>query len=101
MKLTDRIYLIGGMGYGYSALGDCNMYLVDCGGALALIDTGGGNGISRVLANIRRMGFESSSLKVAIITHCHYDHIGGNKEIKEVTGCEIAAHVVEKEDIEA
>lgn len=101
MKLTDRIYLIGGMAYGYSALGDCNMYLIDCGSALALIDTGGGNGISKVLANIRSMGFEPSSLEVAIITHCHFDHIGGNKEVKELTGCEIAAHVTEKGEIEA
>lgn len=100
MKLTDRIYLIGGMAYGYSAQGDCNMYLIDCGGELALVDTGGGEGIPRVLSNIRNMGFEPTSLKVAIDTHCHYDHIGGNKEIKESTGCEIAAHVAEKEEIE-
>ncbi len=100
MKLADRIYLIGGMAYGYSAQGDCNMYLIDGGGELALIDTGGGDGVSRVLSNIRNMGLDPSSLKVAIDTHCHYDHIGGNKEIKELTGCEIAAHVAEKEEIE-
>lgn len=100
LKLTERIYLIGGSAYGYSAPGDCNMYLVNCGGELALVDTGGGRGVPKVLENIKRMGFEPASLDVAFITHCHYDHIGGNKAIKEATGCKIAAHEDEKEEIE-
>jgi glyoxylase-like metal-dependent hydrolase (beta-lactamase superfamily II) len=100
MRLIDRIYLVGGSDYGYSAPGDCNVYMVDCGGALALIDTGGGKGIPMVLGNIRRMGFDPVSLDVAFLTHCHYDHIGGNKAIKESTGCDIAAHEIEKDEIE-
>lgn len=100
MKLTKRVYLIGGGAYGYSATGDCNMYLVDCGGSLALIDTGGGNGIPRVMDNIRKMDFDPGTLEVAFVTHCHYDHIGGNKAIKDATGCEIAAHEAEKEEME-
>jgi glyoxylase-like metal-dependent hydrolase (beta-lactamase superfamily II) len=100
LKLTNRIYLIGGAAYGYSATGDCNLYLVDCGSGLAIVDTGGGNGIPIVLRNIRRMGFDPGSLKMAFVTHCHFDHIGGNKAIKEATGCKIAAHEAEKEDIE-
>ena len=100
MKLTERVYLIGGGAYGYSATGDCNMYLVDCSGSLALIDTGGGNGIPRVLDNMRKMGFDPGTLEVAFITHCHYDHIGGNKAIKDATGCEIVAHEAEREAME-
>lgn len=100
MKLTDRVYLIGGSAYGYSAPGDCNMYLVDCGGCLALVDTGGGGGVPKVLENTRRMGFDPRSIEVAFVTHCHYDHIGGNKPVKDATGCRIAAHEYEKEEIE-
>ena len=62
MKLSDRVYLIGGMAYGYSAQGDCNMYLIDGGSELALIDAGGGDGITRVLSNIRNMGLDPSTL---------------------------------------
>ncbi|MFQ6053571.1 MAG: MBL fold metallo-hydrolase [Candidatus Bathyarchaeia archaeon] len=100
LKLTDRIYLIGGGAYGYSAPGDCNIYLVDCGGKLAMIDTGGGAGIPKVLENIETMGFDPEALEVALITHCHYDHIGGNRDLKEATGCRIAAHEAEVEEIE-
>lgn len=101
VKLTERVYLIGGGAYGYSAAGDCNMYLVDCNGSLVLIDTGGGDGIPKVIDNIRRIGFDPKSLEMAFITHCHFDHIGGNNAIKDATGCKIAAHEAEKEELES
>jgi len=100
LRLTDRVYLIGGSAYGYSAPGDCNMYLVDCSGVLALIDTGGGGGIPKVLENMRHMGLDPTTLEVAFVTHCHYDHIGGNHDLKEATDCKIAAPEAEVEEIE-
>jgi len=101
VRLTDRVYLIGGAAYGYSAFGDCNMYLVDCGEALAMIDTGGGGGIPKVIENIKRMKLDPEMLEIAFITHCHYDHIGGNHALREATGCRIAAHELEAGEIES
>lgn len=100
MRLTDRIYLIGGGAYGYSASGDCNMYLIECGGALAMVDSGGGGGTPRVLDNIRRMKLDPKKVKMTFVTHCHYDHIGGNYNLKRATGCKIAAHESEVKEIE-
>jgi glyoxylase-like metal-dependent hydrolase (beta-lactamase superfamily II) len=100
MRLTENIYLVGGYAYGYSAMGDCNIYLIDCGGSLALVDTGGGKGVPSIIGNIKRMGFNADDLDVTFISHCHFDHIGGNKEFKENTGCRIAAHEAEKEELE-
>lgn len=92
MKITDQVYLVGGAGFGYSASGDCNVYLVDGGDALALIDTGGGLGAKDILGNVKGMGFNPDRITVAFNTHSHFDHIGGNYEIKQATGCRIAAH---------
>jgi glyoxylase-like metal-dependent hydrolase (beta-lactamase superfamily II) len=100
MRLTEKVYLIGGGAYGYSAFEDCNLYLVNCDEELAIIDTGAGGGIPRVIENIRMTGFNPESLKVAFVTHCHYDHIGGNYELKNTTGCKIAAHNAEVEALE-
>ncbi|MFQ6053553.1 MAG: MBL fold metallo-hydrolase [Candidatus Bathyarchaeia archaeon] len=100
LKLTERIYLVGGGAYGYSAPDDCNMYLVDGDGGLAMIDTGGGGGVPKVLENIGRMGLDPGALEVAFITHCHFDHIGGNHALKEATGCRIAVHEAEVEEVE-
>lgn len=100
MKLTDRIYLVGGSGYGLSPIGDCNIFLIDGKSELALIDTGGGNGVDDILGNIKKMGLDPEKITIAFNTHCHFDHIGGNKVFKEKTGCKIVAHPSDKKSIE-
>ena len=54
MKLTEKVFLIGGNAYGYSAIGDCNVYMIDCGQSLAIIDTGGGQGVNPMLNNVKK-----------------------------------------------
>ncbi len=100
MKITDQIYLVGGAGFGYSASGDCNVYLLDGRGVLALIDTGGGLGAKNILDNVKRMGFNPGEIIVAFNTHCHFDHIGGNIAIRKATGCKIATHEDDRRSIE-
>jgi len=93
MKLTESVYLVGGSAYGISPAGDCNVYLINCrNGETALIDSGGGNGAQHILRNIRNDGFETKKIKLNILTHCHFDHIGGANEIKESTKCKLIAH---------
>jgi glyoxylase-like metal-dependent hydrolase (beta-lactamase superfamily II) len=101
MKLTESVYLVGGAAYGYSAVGDCNIYLVDCDKELALIDAGGGLGIRQVLENVRRMGFNKNDIEAVFITHCHFDHMGGAYELKKATGCELMAHEADAASIES
>ena len=100
MKLTDNIYLIGGSGFGLSPTGDCNIYLIDGKSEMALVDTGGGDDVVTLLDNIKRLGLVPEKIKLAFNTHCHFDHIGGNKEFKERTGCKIVAHPLDKKSIE-
>ncbi len=100
MRLLQNIYLAGGGAYGYSHTNDCNIYLIDGEEELALIDTGGGAGIKAVIDNILRLGLDPKKVKVAINTHCHFDHIGGNKKLKELTGCKIAVHESEAGAVE-
>jgi len=92
MRVFKDVYLVGGGAYGYSHSSDCNIYVVDGGSEVALIDTGGGLGIEKVIGNVARDGINLNRIRVAFNTHCHFDHIGGNKKIKELTGCKIAAH---------
>ena len=100
MKLTDRVYLVAGSGYGLSPQGDCNCYVVDGGSELALIDTGGGYGAKAILENIKKDGLDPKKITKTLITHAHYDHIGGNYDIREATGTKILCHPAEKEAIE-
>jgi glyoxylase-like metal-dependent hydrolase (beta-lactamase superfamily II) len=100
MKLTERVHLVGGSCYGISPTGDCNVYVIDGGSKLALIDTGGSNGVNQMIKNMKRSGLDPKKIEYVFNTHCHYDHIGGNKEFKKKTGCKIAAHKADKKSIE-
>lgn len=95
MRLVKNVYLAGGGAYGYSHANDCNIYLVDGGSSLALIDTGGGSGVEAIVNNIRSFGLDPKKVELTLITHSHFDHTGGNIRMKELTGCRIAMHEAE------
>ena len=98
MRLTNTVCLVGGAAYGISAIGDCNVYLIDGRNEYALVDAGAGLGVSRILANVEELGLDIEKLKTLFLTHSHFDHIGGAHEVQEKLGCKTLAH---KDDAEA
>ena len=91
MKICDHLHLVGSEQFALSHLLDCNCYLIDAGGSLALIDTGTGMGVESILANIESAGFNPSDLTHILVTHAHLGHWGGAPGIREATGAEIWA----------
>lgn len=79
MRLSERVYLVGGgtFGFGISDDLDCHVYLIDGGTELALIDAGAGVTIEPILENIRSDGLHPGRLKHLLLTHAHADHAGG------------------------
>jgi len=89
-KVSERIYLVGRGIWGQlkplTRPEDCNIFLIDGGGELALVDTGiGMNTINylKLSANISEAGYSIKKIKKIIITHDHLDHTTGIKGIKE------------------
>ena len=91
MKIFSRTYMVGSGEFGLSNEMDCHVYLVDCGRELALVDTGVGLETDMILRNIRSEGFKAEDITTVLLTHCHADHAGGCRRIKEETGCSVAA----------
>jgi glyoxylase-like metal-dependent hydrolase (beta-lactamase superfamily II) len=52
-------------------------YLVECGGALALIETGPGSCHEHLVAEIAARGFSPADIRHVFVTHIHLDHSGG------------------------
>lgn len=84
MKLTDRIYLVGSgsLGMDISDAFDCNVYLIDGGSELALVDGGAGFGTDAILQNVRGDGFDPGRIRHVILTHGHGDHAGGAASLR-------------------
>jgi glyoxylase-like metal-dependent hydrolase (beta-lactamase superfamily II) len=45
---------------------------------------------------IAQLDLNLSDVQLIISTHCHCDHIGGNKHIQDQSGCDIALHKIGK-----
>jgi len=51
-------------------------YLLECGGELALVETGPGATLATLRAAIRERGFEEKDVRHVFVTHIHLDHAG-------------------------
>ncbi|HUW65656.1 MAG TPA: MBL fold metallo-hydrolase [Spirochaetia bacterium] len=65
-----------------------------------LIDTGYKAHLAQTLGLIQQTGMAPHSVGTIISTHSHSDHIGGNRFIQDLSGCEIAMHPIDRHFIE-
>ena len=93
MKITDEIFQVGGSGL--TSTEDAAIYLIEFGGHVALVDAGCGRVQERLFKNIKDCGVGLDQIEYLLITHCHFDHTGGIREIKERTHCKVVAHALE------
>ncbi|MGN6499852.1 MAG: subclass B3 metallo-beta-lactamase [Tsuneonella sp.] len=56
-----------------------------------LIDSGTDKGAQVVLANIRQLGFDPRDVKTILMSHEHFDHVGGMARLQAATGATIVA----------
>ncbi len=79
MKLTEGIYLVGSghLGFEMTDPYDCNVYLIDGGSELAIVDAGSGMGVPLIQQQIKSHRFKLEDVRYLILTHGHADHGGG------------------------
>jgi glyoxylase-like metal-dependent hydrolase (beta-lactamase superfamily II) len=80
------------MGFDWTHPSDCNVYLIESNGELALIDSGTGDSVDHILSYIESIGYSIQQLKKVILTHIHADHAGGASELKKKTGAKVYVH---------
>ncbi len=98
MKITSEIFQVGGGELSSSE--DAAIYLINFAGHCALVDAGCGRSQKRVLSNIHTHGVRPQEIGLLLITHCHYDHTGGVKGLKETTKCQTIAHELDAQFLE-
>ena len=74
-------------------VGTCGItaLLIASGEGHTLIDSGTDKGAEVVLANIRALGFDPRDVKTILMSHEHFDHIGGIARLQSATGAKILA----------
>jgi metallo-beta-lactamase class B len=73
-------------------VGTCGItvVLIETSAGLVLIDTGPAEAAPHVLANIKALGFDPRQIKWLLMTHEHFDHVGGMAAIQKATGAKLA-----------
>jgi len=69
--------MVGGGEFGLSQKFDSNVYVVDCGEELAMIDAGAGVDVALIEENIKKEGLSPDRITKILLTHSHSDHAGG------------------------
>ncbi len=70
MIIDDVIFIPG-------IANDSNYYIINKD---ILVDTGTGQYSDMLYSKLRENGVEPENIKLIVNTHCHYDHVGGNKD---------------------
>jgi glyoxylase-like metal-dependent hydrolase (beta-lactamase superfamily II) len=90
VRITDEVFQVGGPQL--TAPKDAAIYLVAFEGHAALIDAGCGHANETLFQNIKAAGVRPEAIELLLITHCHFDHTGGAKWLRERLGCTLVMH---------
>jgi len=61
-----------------------------------LVDGGMPGEFDKFSKGLKKIGINPKEIKAIVITHCHWDHIGCTKEIKDMTGAKVVVQKYEK-----
>ncbi len=84
VKIAEGIYQIEGI--------NGNVYLVEDGEKLILIDTGLPRSGNKIIKYLEKLGRNPTDVSTIVLTHFHIDHVGSAKKMKEATGAKVAVH---------
>jgi glyoxylase-like metal-dependent hydrolase (beta-lactamase superfamily II) len=75
------------------------LYLVKDQGAV-LFDGGWSKGAAKFTEQLSKHGIRPGEISLIILSHGDFDHVGGVKELKELTGAKIAIHEKDRRNLE-
>jgi metallo-beta-lactamase class B len=80
-RIVGNIYWVGTY--------DLSSYLITSPQGHILINTGLPDSVAQIKANVEKVGFKLSDIKILTATHAHWDHVAGLAEIKKLTGAQM------------
>jgi len=80
---------------------DLSSYLITTSKGNILINTGTAASATQIKNNIEALGFNLKDIKILLITHAHYDHVGAIATIKHQTGAALMADAADKDVLES
>ncbi len=92
-RIADNTWYVGVAGL--SAI------LVDTGDGLVLIDGGLPQSAPLINTNIRALGFRTEDIALILVSHAHYDHVGGIAALQRLSGARVLASEAARKALES
>jgi len=92
-RIAGNIYYVGAK--------DLTSYLIVTPKGYILLDVGVNENAAMVAANIRKLGFDPSQIKIILNSHAHLDHAGGIAAIKRLTHAQFVASAADAPVLES
>ena len=80
-RIADGLYYVGSKGL--------STYLITTGKGHILINPSFEKTVPIIQANVEKLGFHLSDVKILLVSHAHDDHVGGLARMKELTRAEV------------
>jgi metallo-beta-lactamase class B len=77
-RVIGNIYYVGSK--------DLAVFLITTPKGDILINSGLASSVPLIRANVKKLGFRFSDVKILLISHAHWDHCAGSARIKQLTG---------------
>jgi len=81
-------------------LGISNCYLIRGGENYVMVDAGPPNALKKFSHKLEQLRIDPAKIKLILITHMHFDHMGSLTGISQLTGAKSAMHHLDKELVE-
>jgi metallo-beta-lactamase class B len=93
VKVAGNIYYVGTRGL--------SSFLIVTPAGGIVIDSGEAESVPFIRANVEKLGFRLSSVRLLLTGHAHFDHVGGHAELTRLTGAEVVVMDADREALES
>jgi metallo-beta-lactamase class B len=91
-RIVDNIYFVGTKGL--------SSFLITSNEGHILLDGGMPQNAKQIAQNIKTLGFDIKDVKILLNSHAHFDHSGGLKTLKDLSGARLMANEGDKSALE-
>lgn len=80
-RIVGNVYYVGSS--------ELASYLITTPKGHILLDSGAAETVPQILENVGKLGFRAEEIRMVINSHAHFDHAGGIRALKRLTGAKI------------
>jgi metallo-beta-lactamase class B len=93
LRIVGNIYFVGTRGL--------SSFLIVTPDGGILIDSGEADSVPFIRANVEKLGFRLSDIRILLAGHAHFDHVGGHADIERLTGAQVMVVGADREALES